>query len=71
LQSLKRRSIGAFAFVAINSITYRVDGRNKLGAGWLMDIGWPADAGGKWIARVGNRSSEPLPLEARQRRHAE
>ena len=63
LQSLKRRSIGAFAFVAINSITYRVDGRNKLGAGWLMDIGWPADAGGKWIARVGNRSSEPLPLD--------
>jgi len=28
-----------------------------------MDIGWPADAGGKWIARVGNRSSEPLPLD--------
>ena len=67
LQSLKRRSVGAFAFVAINSITYRVDGRNKLGAGWLMDIGWPTDAGGKWIARVGNRASEPLPLDEAKR----
>lgn len=36
-----------------------------------MDIGWPADAGGKWIARVGNRSSEPLPLDEVKRVSAE
>jgi hypothetical protein len=28
-----------------------------------MEVGWPGGARQRWIARVGNRASEPLPLD--------
>ena len=67
LQSLKRQSVGRFSFARINSCTYRLDRPGKLGAGWLMEVGWPGGARQRWIARVGNRASEPLPLDEAKR----
>jgi hypothetical protein len=64
LQSLKRRSIAGFSFAKINSCTIRIDSASKRGAGWLMEVAWPGDARQRWVARVGNRASEPLPLDA-------
>ena len=64
LRSLRRRSVGRFCFARINSCTHRLDRPGKLGAGWLMEVAWPAGgARQRWIARVGNRTSEPLPLD--------
>ena len=57
----KRRSVAGFAFSAINSITYRLDSRNKEAAGWLMKVG------GKWVACVGKRRSEPMALNDAKR----
>ena len=62
LQSLKKQSRAGFSFARINSVTYRLDTPNKRGAGWLMEVAWPGGARQRWIARVGNRASEPLPL---------
>jgi hypothetical protein len=67
LRSLKRRSIAGFAFTRINEVTYRVDTRAKLSAGWIMDTGWPGNLGGRWVARVGKRTSWPLPLDEAKR----
>jgi hypothetical protein len=67
LQSLKRRSVGRFSFARINPGTYRLDRPGKLSAGWLMKVGWPGGARQRWIARVGNRASEPLPLDEAKR----
>jgi hypothetical protein len=67
LQSLKRQSVGRFSFARINCCTYRLDRPGKLGAGWLMEVGWPGGARQRWIARVGNRASEPLPLAEAKR----
>src|SRR5678809_1003372 len=44
LQSLKRQSVGRFSFARINSCTYRLDRPGKLGAGCLMEVGWPGGA---------------------------
>ena len=63
LRGLKRRSIAGYAFAQINSITYQIDTRNKLGAGWLLEVGWPGGCT-EWIARVGNRASKPCSLDA-------
>ena len=63
LQSLKRQSIGGVAFAKINSVTIRVDRLRKKGAGWLMEVAWTG-VRQRWIARVGNRGSEPLALDA-------
>ena len=60
LQSLKRRSVGVPTFAKINSCTYRVDSPKKNGAGWLMEVAWPGGARQRWVARVGDRASEPL-----------
>ena len=38
-----------------------------LAAGWLMEVGWPGGARQRWIARVGNWASEPLPLDEAKR----
>ena len=62
LQSLKRQSVGRFSFARLNSCTYRLDRPGKLGAGWLMEVGWPGRARQQCIARVGLRASEPLAL---------
>jgi hypothetical protein len=35
----------------------------KNGVGWLMEVAWPGGARQRWVARVGDRGSEPLPLE--------
>ena len=67
LQSLKRQSVGRFSFARINSCTYRLDRPGKLGAGCLMEVGWPGGARQQWIARVGNRASEPLALAEAKR----
>ena len=32
-----------------------------------MEVGWPGGARQRWIARVGNRESEPLPLAEAKR----
>ena len=32
------------------------------GIGWLMEVAWPGEARQRWVARVGDRTSEPLPL---------
>ena len=45
LQDLKRQSVGHFTFARINSGTIRVDGANKRGVGWLMEVGWPGACG--------------------------
>jgi hypothetical protein len=62
LQSLKRRSVGVPSFAKINSCTYRVDNPKKSGAGWLLEVAWPGQVRQQWVARVGNRASEPLTL---------
>ena len=61
LQTYKRLARDGHAFAAVNAVTYRIDARNKRGAGWLMQVG------SRWIARVRNRASRPLPLEAAKR----
>ena len=67
LQSLKRRSVGVPTFAKINSCTYRVDSPKNNGAGWLMEVAPPGGARERWIARVGNWASEPLPLKEAKR----
>ena len=67
LQSLKRRSVGVPTFAKINSCTYRVDSLKKSGAGWLTEVAWPGGAKQRWLARVGNRTSEPLTLDEAKR----
>ena len=63
LQTLKRQSVGADTFSKTNSCTCRLDRPNKLGAGWLMEVAWPGGARRRWLARVGNRTSEPLAVD--------
>jgi hypothetical protein len=63
LQSLKRQAVGAATFAKINSPTIRVDRRGKNGAGWLVEVAWPGGVRGRWVARVGDMRSEPLPLD--------
>ena len=64
LRSLRRRSVGAIVFSKMNDVTIRVDSPRKKAAGWLMEVAWPGVARKRWIVRVGDRSSEPLPLAA-------
>jgi hypothetical protein len=61
LRAYKRLVRDGNTFVAVNAVTYRIDGRSKRGAGWLMQVG------SGWIARIGNRASKPLPLDAAKR----
>jgi hypothetical protein len=63
LQSLKKASVAGFSFEKINSVTIRVDRPGKRAVGWLMEVAWPGENGQRWIARVGDRASKPLPLE--------
>jgi hypothetical protein len=67
LLSLKRQSVAGFSFARINSSTYRLDRPGRLGAGWLMEVAWAGGIRQRWIARVRNRASEPLPLDAAKR----
>ena len=62
LRSLKRQSVGHFTFCKINSVTYRIDRQGKNGVGWLMEVAWPGETRQRWLARVGDRAREPLPL---------
>ena len=64
LQSLKRQSVGAVTFARINPTSVRVDCSRKKGAGWLMEVAWPGGERKRWIVRVGDRRTEPLPLAA-------
>jgi hypothetical protein len=66
LRRLKRQSVGGFSFARINPCTYRLDLPSKLGAAWLTEVSW-LGARQRWIARVGNRASEPLPLPTAKR----
>jgi hypothetical protein len=61
LRSLRKHTVGAFTFERINSVTIRIDRRGKNGLGWLTEVAR------RWIARVGNRGSEPLSLEDAKR----
>jgi hypothetical protein len=67
LQSLRRQSVGRFSFGRINSRTYQLDRPGKLCAGWLTEVSPPGGARQRWIARVGNRASEPSPLNEAKR----
>jgi hypothetical protein len=67
LRAEKRASVAGYAFAKVNSCPVRLDRPNKRGAGWLMEVGWPGDARIRWVARVGNRASEPLPLDEAKR----
>jgi hypothetical protein len=62
LRTLQKHSRGDFTFHRINSVTYRIDGPRKRAVGWLMEVVWPGGARQRWIAGVGNRASEQLPL---------
>jgi hypothetical protein len=64
LQTLKRQSRGAITFARINSCTFRVDRIGKSAVGWLMEVAWPGGSRQRWVARVGDRASEPLPFDA-------
>jgi hypothetical protein len=64
LQAVKRQSLSGYSFAKINSCTIRLDLPNKRGAGWLMEVAWPGGSRQRWVARVGDRASEPLPLDA-------
>ena len=66
LQSLKRQSVGRFSFARINSCTYRLDRQDKSSAGFLMEAS-PYGARQIWIARVGNRASQPLTIAKAKR----
>jgi hypothetical protein len=57
------QSVGAVTFAKVNSCTYRVGTRNKRAAGWLMEVAWPGGSRQRWVARIGDQASEPLPLE--------
>ena len=63
LHTLRKQSLGAITFCKINSVTYRIDRRTKNGVGWLMEVAWPGESRQRWVARVGDRASEPLPPE--------
>ena len=63
LHTLRKQSLGAITFCKINSVTYRIDRRTKNGVGWLMEVAWPGESRQRWVARVGDRASDPLPLE--------
>jgi hypothetical protein len=63
LQTLKKQSRGEITFAKISSCTIRVDRRSKKSVGWLMEVAWPGGSRQRWVARVGDRGSEPLPLE--------
>jgi len=64
LQSLKRQSVGAVTFAKINPITIRVECSRRKGAGWLMEVAWAGVSRRQWVARVGDRGSESLSLDA-------
>jgi hypothetical protein len=63
LRLCKSQSVGAVTFAKVNSCTYRVGTRNRRAAGWLMEVAWPGGCRQRWVARIGDRASEPLPLE--------
>jgi len=63
LHTLRKQSLGAITFCKINSVTCRIDRRTKNGVGWLMEVAWSGEARQRWVARVGDRASEPLPPE--------
>ena len=67
LQSLKRGSRVGYSFARINSCTYRLDTPNKRGVGWLSEVAWAGGARLRWVARLGNRASDPLPLDQAKR----
>jgi len=63
LQTLKRQSVVGFSFTQVNACTYRLDRPSKLGVGWLIEVAPPAGKHEQWVARIGHRASEPLPLD--------
>jgi hypothetical protein len=68
LQRLRRASIAGIAFERINSVTIRIDQPYKKAVGWLTEVAWPSETKQKrWVARVGDRASESLPLEEAKR----
>jgi len=62
LRTLQKQSRGDFTFHRINSVTCRIDRPGKRDVGWLMEVAWRGVARQRWVARVGNRASEQLPL---------
>ena len=67
LQTLKRQSVAGFSFTQVNACTYRLDRPSKLGVGWLIEVSPPASKHELWVARIGQRGSEPLTFdEAKQ-----
>jgi hypothetical protein len=60
--------MGVFTFCKINSCTIRIDRAGKKnGVGWLMEVAWSGGSRQRWVARVGDQRSEPLPLEEAKR----
>jgi hypothetical protein len=62
LHTLRKQSLGAITFCRINSVTYRIDRRTMNGVGCLMEVAWPGETRQRWVARLGDRASEPLSL---------
>jgi hypothetical protein len=67
LHDLKMASRGQLTFERINSVTIRVDSRNKRSIAWLMEVAWPGGARQRWVARVGRSASEPMTLDTAKR----
>src|SRR4029079_17453326 len=63
LRSLRKQTVGHFTFERISSVTIRIDRQGKRSVGWLMEVAWPGESRQRWVARVGDRASDPLPLE--------
>ena len=60
LRTPKTQGMGVFTFAKVNSCTIRIDRAGKKGVGWLTEVAWPGGVRQRWVARVGNRGSEPL-----------
>ena len=67
LRALKKQSVGHITSAQVAPGTYRLDAAQKRGVGWLMEVNWPGGGPARFVARVRDWASEPLPFEqARQ-----
>jgi hypothetical protein len=68
LRTPKTQGMGVFTFCKINACTIRIDRAGKKnGVGWLMEVAWSGGSRQRWVVRVGDQRSEPLPLEEAKR----
>ena len=62
LKGVQTRYSGTPTFARVNEVSWRMDTMNKKGAGWLIDVS-PISDRKAWVARVGDRGSEPMTLD--------